>query len=145
MNMALDVERIEKPVRKLRKLLKKAPKNPTPDKVHDLRTNSRRLQTAVEAFALDSRGNERRLLKGLRRLRKRAGKIRDMDVLIGHALTVKPNGEQDCVVQLLEHLGAIRARQAKKLHDEMVQKGTPLRTRLKRSQARIKKLATKNN
>jgi len=142
--MALDVERIEKPVRKLRKLLKKAPKHPTPDKVHDLRTNSRRFQTAVEAFALASHGNERRLLKGLRRLRKRAGKIRDMDVLIGHALTVNPNGEQDCVVQLLEHLGAIRARQARKLHDEMV-KATPLRTRLKRSQARIEKLATKNN
>jgi CHAD domain-containing protein len=41
--MALDLNRADKPVRKLRKLLKKMSNPPTPEEVHDFRTNSRRV------------------------------------------------------------------------------------------------------
>jgi hypothetical protein len=34
--MSLDPQRIQKSIRKLRKLVKKAPKRPAPDQVHDL-------------------------------------------------------------------------------------------------------------
>src|ERR1022692_4001100 len=103
--MAIDTDRICKPVRNLRMFLKKSPKRPSSGQIHDLRTNSRRFEATVDAFGLSSHKNELRLLRDLARVQKRAGKVRDMDVLTGYALTVNLDGEQDCLVQLLETLG----------------------------------------
>jgi len=139
--MPLDVDRLQKPVRKLRKFMKKTPRRPTPDEVHDLRTNTRRVEASVEALSLDSKRVGERLLKDLARVRKRAGKVRDMDVLTGFASNVHPKGEQDCVVQLLERLGARRGKYAKRLYTEVRQYGPKLRKRLKRIAARFDKLA----
>ncbi len=96
--MALDLNRAEKPVRKLRKLLKKMSNPPTPEEVHDFRTNSRRVDATLKAFSLDSEPSSRRLLKRLARLRKRAGKVRDMDVLTDFAsgLREKMNAPACC-------------------------------------------------
>src|SRR5438552_3075810 len=99
--MSIDVDRIQKPVRKLRKILKKMPKRPSANKIHDLRTNSRRFETTVDALGLSTGNNEKRLLRRLSRVRKRAGKVRDMDVLISHALATNVEGEQDCLIQVL--------------------------------------------
>jgi CHAD domain-containing protein len=131
--MALDENRIQKPARRLRKLLKKNPRKPTPDNVHDLRTNSRRLEATLSALSLDSRPKERRLLKDLARVRKRAGKVRDMDVLTGFASTVHPDGEQDCSVQLLEHLGAQRHKGATRVHRVIAERGKAIRKHLKQA------------
>ena len=92
--MALDVDRLQKPVRQLRKFIKKMPRRPTPDQVHDLRTNTRRIEASMEALALDSKRQGQRLLKYLARVRKRAGKVRDMDVLTGFTSNVHPNGKE---------------------------------------------------
>src|SRR6266478_314044 len=118
--MPVSVDRIQKSVRKLRKFVKKAPTQPTPEQVHDLRTNARKLESALYALSLDSNGNEQRLLKSVKRIRKRAGRIRDMDVLTAHVCSVKLNGERDCEVQLLEDLGARRLKYAKKLHSSVL-------------------------
>src|SRR6266478_2437904 len=104
--MASDIGPIKKNIRKLRKLLKKAPKLPNPDEIHDLRTQIRRFEAMLEALDVNCKRNERRVLRYLGRIRKRAGKIRDMDVLTGHASTVQVDQERDCLVQLLEYLGA---------------------------------------
>jgi CHAD domain-containing protein len=96
---------------------------------------------------LDSKRNERRLLRGLARVRKRAGKVRDMDVLTGHSTSLHIDKDQDCLVQLVEHLGSARYRHAKKLSLEMRKSGPSLRKRLKRASARLEKLIPdgKNN
>src|SRR5262249_5046943 len=99
--MALDLHSIERTIPKLRKLLAKAPRRPAPEQVHDLRTRTRRFETTMEALALDSRSNERRALRDLARLRKRAGKVRDLDVLTAYAAATHVHGEQDCQVELL--------------------------------------------
>ena len=143
--MALDRERIEKSIRKLRKIMKKQPRRPTPEQVHDIRTHSRRFEAAVEAVALDSKTNERRLLKDLSRVRRRAGNVRDMDVLTGHASHVHVEDHEDCLVQLLEHLGAERYGYADRLHRVMRQYGEPLRRRLKRTARRFEKLIPDEN
>jgi CHAD domain-containing protein len=70
--MAIDANRIQKPFRKLRKLLKKNPKRPTPDQIHDLRTNARRLETTIHAVLLDAERKGQRLLKGMARRRQGA-------------------------------------------------------------------------
>src|SRR5687768_5951238 len=129
--MAIDAERIQKPFRMLRKFVKSPSKRPGTDQIHDLRTSARRFETAVDALGIGSRKNERRLLRDLAKMRKRAGKIRDMDVLTGHVLTANLKGEQDCLVQLVETLGANRTKHVKKLRSSLVTTGPQLRRRLK--------------
>jgi len=138
--MSLDPNRIQKTVRKLTKLVKKAPKRPTPDQVHDLRTHTRRFEAAAQALRLDYKRNERRVLRVLARHRKRAGKVRDMDVLTAHTSNLHVDKDQDCLVQLLEYLGSARYRHARKLSEEMRDTGPALRRRLKRTATRVEKL-----
>ena len=130
--MALDFKRAQKPVRKLRKLIKKMSADPIPEQVHDFRTNSRNMEATLQAFGLESSRLGRGVLKPLSRLRNRAGKIRDMDVLTSYAASVdSEDGEQDCAVQLLEHLGAQRRKCARKFHSASRRDGSKLRRRLK--------------
>lgn len=138
--MALDRERIEKSVRKLRKILKKQPRRPTPAQIHDLRTHSRRFEAALGALKLDCKKNERKLLQDLKTVRRRAGKVRDMDVLTGHGSGLQVEQDRDCKVQLLEHLGSERYRFADRLHMQMRKTAGPLQRRLKRSARRFEKL-----
>jgi len=132
--MSLDHDQVMKPVNKLRKLISRIDANSTPDDVHDLRTNIRRFEAMSEALFPDERkieggGRKRKtILKDLDRLRKRAGKVRDLDVLTQAAATIHPKGEEQCSVQLLEHLGAERERKARKLAAEI----DPVRRSLRR-------------
>src|SRR6267378_702360 len=130
--MSLDPQRIQKTVSKLRKLVKKSPKRPTPDQVHDLRTHTRRFEAAAQALRLDSKRNERRVLRALARLRKRAGKVRDMDVLTAHTSNLHVDKDQDCLIQLLEYLGSPSYPHTKKFYHEMPQTGPALPRERKR-------------
>ena len=119
--MAVKQTRLVKPVKKLRKLLSKLDSDPAPEQVHDLRTSARRFEAAFKALALGDAGIPKSVLKELKGLRKRAGKVRDMDVLTEFAASVPPKREEECHVRLLEHLGARRQRHAEKLHAELKQ------------------------
>ena len=112
--MALDRKRLLKPVKKLRKLVRKLDSEPALGQVHDLRTNTRRFEAAFEALSPDARGVGKSLMKDLRRCRKRAGRVRDMDVLTQYASSVYLTGEEECTVRLLEHLGVRRQKYATK-------------------------------
>jgi CHAD domain-containing protein len=133
--MAIDFKRVHKPVRKLRKLLRKMSAQPTPDQVHDFRTNSRQMEATLKAFRVDDSRLGRQVLKPVSRLRKRAGRVRDMDVLTAYATHLHTeDGEQNCAVQLLEHLGARRRKYARKLHSASLKDGSSLRRRLKKAE-----------
>lgn len=138
--MPLNLDRIQKSVRKLKKFVKKAPAQPAPEQIHDLRTHARKLESALHALSLDSNSAERQLLKSIKRVRRRAGKIRDMDVLMAHVCSAKVNGEQDCEVQLLEHLGTQRRKQAKKLHSTMLKEAGVLKKALRQEAAELENL-----
>ena len=131
--MALDRKRLLKPVKKLRKLVNKIGRQPPPEKVHDLRTNTRQLEAILEVLSLDQQGMGRSMMKDLGRFRKRAGKVRDMDVFTRYASTVQLQGEDECAIQLLEHLGAQRRKYAKKLFVEVKRLGPQLQKNLKRT------------
>ena len=135
--MGLDPKSVHKPVRKLRKLLKTLPKQPSPEDVHQLRTNARRLEAMIASLSLER--DERRLLKNLGKIRKKAGGVRDMDVLIGYVPVARGNGEQTCRVRLLENLGEMRRKQAKKLHAVISSKGGSAWAALNRVDRRLKK------
>jgi CHAD domain-containing protein len=129
--MAIDKKRMSKPIQKVRKLFKKMPKKPSPEEVHALRTNTRRLEASMTAFSMDGHTKPKRTLKQLAKVRKRAGKVRDMDVLTAYASNVHVDGEKDCSVQLLEHLGAKRRKYARHLHGAIAKNRTATRKQLK--------------
>src|SRR5438034_10700268 len=108
--MALDTDGTQKSVRQLRKLLKNLPRQPTPDEIHSLRTHTRRFESTLDALGLDSKRNERRALRDLGRLRGRAGKIRDMDVLTAHPVPEHRAQDQDGLFRCLRTLGLERNR-----------------------------------
>ncbi len=138
--MPLDLNRIQKSVRKLKKFVKSAPAQPSPEQIHDLRTHARKLESTLHALSLDSSGKERRLLKSIKRIRQRAGKVRDMDVLMAHVCSANADGEQDCEIQLLEHLGNQRRTHAKKLHSTVVKESTVLKKGLQTETAELENL-----
>ncbi|HEX3822134.1 MAG TPA: CHAD domain-containing protein [Candidatus Sulfotelmatobacter sp.] len=143
--MALDAERAVKPVRKIRKLLKKMPAVANVDDIHDFRTSSRRLEATICALSLDSGHNGRRILKQISKLRKRAGKVRDMDVLTDYLSSVPSDKEEkQCSVRLIEYLGAQRLRHAKKFESARQECGSELSKRLKRTSRQIEKVLPSN-
>src|SRR5947208_6259351 len=102
-------------------------------RVHQLRTRTRRMEAMVYALRLDFRKNERLLLKAIKPVRKKAGKVRDMDVLTGFASQPALNDEKECTVRLLEHLGGQREVHARKLEKIAAVQAPEIRRRLKRS------------
>ena len=55
-------------------------RNLTPENVHKFRTSSRRVEVLVADLADNRSRNDKKLLKLLGRLRKKAGRVRDLDV-----------------------------------------------------------------
>jgi CHAD domain-containing protein len=114
--MALDQDKLEKPFRKLRKALRGLPDELSPEDVHALRTRIRRIEAIMQALRLDGSPEGKRLLKSVASIRKRAGRVRDMDVLTSFASTLHSDSDSECHVRLIEHLGVQRFRAAQKLH-----------------------------
>ena len=141
--MPLDANRALKPLNKLKKMLKKLPKQPSPEQVHDLRTSTRKIEATLEALALHSSRNGRKLLTDVAGVRKPAGKVRDMDVLTGFASRLNVDGERECAVELLEYLGVQRYRKARKLRTAVKQYQPALRRRLQRTSSKVEKLISK--
>jgi CHAD domain-containing protein len=113
--MTLDLEKAAKPLRKLRKLLKEFGPEPSPEEVHKLRTSTRKLEATLHAVPEDGGKTGRRALKSLKPVRKLAGRVRDMDVLIAKAAPLCKGPDCEGLVMLLEELARKRARSARKL------------------------------
>jgi CHAD domain-containing protein len=64
-------------------------------------------------------------------MRKKAGDVRDMDVLTGFSATLSSGGNDECLVKLLEHLGQERGRGASKLRKTIAQHKRAARRSLK--------------
>src|ERR1700722_1483570 len=65
---------------KLQQDLVKLSSKPRAENVHRFRTGTRRLQILLRDLSPQLNGSQKKLLKLLSRLRKRAGKVRDLDV-----------------------------------------------------------------
>jgi len=143
--MALDPKKLEKPLVKLRKLLRKTSRVPGQDEVHDIRTNTRRVEAVVEALHLRKKRKGRRVLKAVTPIRKPAGHVRDMDVLTGFCATLSNNGEDPCLVRLLEVLDQRRARRARKLRKTISKQRSKISRRLKACASLIKKHVDKSS
>jgi CHAD domain-containing protein len=113
-------------------------KNAKAADVHRFRTNSRRVEALV-AELVPENGNTRKLLKLLSKSRKRAGKVRDLDVQIAFLKELTIPDRQNHRAQLLGVLAEEQARRSRKLvkfFDR--EKADQLRKRLRKAQAEIK-------
>jgi len=109
-------------------------KDRKPENVHRFRTNSRRVEVLVDQLSAEN-GNKRKLLNRLSKLRRKAGKVRDLDVQIAFLKELKVPDRQGHRAQLLDALAKDQERRSKRLANifdgEEVRK---LRKRLRKAQ-----------
>ncbi len=129
--MEIERENVEKPLRKLRKALKRFPDDPSSQQVHSLRTNARQLEAIVDALMLDSKKKTRQLLRSVTPVRRAAGEVRDMDVLVANVLALPRDGGGDSLVRLVEHLGERRVESARDLSQTVASRKKTARRSLK--------------
>jgi len=132
--MPIDAKRSRLTFQKLDRELRKLAKKPAPDSVHKFRTNSRRVEALLSEVAPECHRNDEKLLKLLARLRKKAGRVRDLDVQIASLRDLKfpqANGHKS---QVMDALVGERAKREKKLARAFDQGTTgEIRKRLKRA------------
>ena len=105
-----------------------------PESVHSFRTTTRRLQTLLEELLPKRDRNQKNLLKQLDRIRKRAGKVRDLDVQLGALRVLKAAQEPRRKTQLMQELIEVRAKHEKKLRKALEKETVRvIRKRLKRA------------
>jgi CHAD domain-containing protein len=78
--MAIADERIRTIFKKVERDLSNLASGRQAENVHSFRTSTRRLQTLLEELAADRNRNQKKLLKLLDGVRRRAGKVRNVDV-----------------------------------------------------------------
>jgi CHAD domain-containing protein len=113
--MAVDHQRTQHLFKKLSQLLGQNASRPHPEAVHDLRTISRRVEALLDALTTEPDRNQRKLLRRLKRLRRRAGRVRDVDVQIIALRTLKIGRDSGRKTQLARHLNDRRSRRERKL------------------------------
>jgi inorganic pyrophosphatase len=102
------------------------------------------LESTLHALMLDQKQNGQRLLRTVAPIRKKAGEVRDMDLLTGFAATL-PNDSEECLTQLLEHLGAKRLQSARRLRAAVAQKRKKARRRLRRYSGLMRRNASRKS
>ena len=121
-------------VRTARQVSKTAAKT-EPRNVHQLRTSIRRLEAVLEEVSPELDNNQRKLLKILGRLRRRAGRVRDIDVHIAALRNLKVSEEPGRKTQIISTFAGFRATREKKLLKMFTQASLrEIRKRLKRAE-----------
>ena len=101
--------------RRLGRQLSKLARKPAAENVHRFRTSSRRVEVLVADLAEKRNGNDKKLLKLLGRLRKKAGRVRDLDVQSAALRTLKIPQEPGRKAQLTRALAEERVKREEKL------------------------------
>jgi CHAD domain-containing protein len=119
---------------KLEQDLVKLSSKPRAENVHRFRTGTRRLQILLGELSPGLDRSEKKLLKMLGRIRKRAGKVRDLDVQLAALRSLKIPREPRRKTQMVNHLIELRGQQEKKLRKAVDGKTVrEIRKRLKRA------------
>lgn len=122
--VAVDNARSLALIRKLDRSLAKAAEPLAPERVHLIRTASRRLEALLERLGPDRK--QRKLQKRLKRLRRGAGAVRDIDVQIAALRKLKIGRELERKARLMQRLNEERNQReqglTKALADKDVQK-----------------------
>jgi CHAD domain-containing protein len=136
--MPIDPKRSRLTFQKLGRELTRLVKKPAPESVHKFRTNSRRVEALLSEVVVESHRNDQKLLRLLARLRKKAGRVRDLDVQIASLRSLKIPGGNGHKAQFIHALIEERAQREKKLARAFdLETANEIRRRLKRSATRL--------
>ncbi len=105
----LKVIRISKDIRR----------DPAPDKVHQFRTTLRRIESAIAPAAAVLTSKDQKVLADLKRIRKSAGRLRDVDVQLEALSSLTIDRGFDQKKQLQQTLERKRKRRAAKLETSL--------------------------
>ncbi len=124
--------------RRLGRQLSKLTRKPAAENVHRFRTSSRRVEVLVADLAEKRNGNDKKLLKLLGRLRKKAGRVRDLDVQSAALRSLKIPQEPGRKAQLTRALAEERVKREEKLAKALNKKTmAEANKRLKRAAASL--------
>lgn len=113
--MPIDPKRSRLSFQRLGRELTKLAKNPAPGSVHKFRTNSRRVEALLSEVVPELTRNDKKLLKLLSRLRKKAGRVRDLDVEIASLRSLKIPGGNGHKSQFVDALVQERTHREQRL------------------------------
>jgi CHAD domain-containing protein len=113
--MSDELERVRKALRGLGKLLQSLSGDFAPKDVHKLRTTSRRVEAIAGVLEKAGGKKSRRLVQSIDPIRKAAGGVRDMDVLLANSRKLARNSDSESLGHLLEHLKTARRQNAGEL------------------------------
>lgn len=113
--MADELERVRKALRELGKSLKSLNGESAPADVHKLRTASRRVEAIARVLEAADGKKSRRLVKSIEPVRKAAGGVRDMDVLLMDARKLARYSDGGSLKKLVAHLETARQQNAVEL------------------------------
>jgi CHAD domain-containing protein len=113
--MPIDAKRSRLAFQRLGRELTKLTRKPAPESVHKFRTNSRRVEALLSEVVPKLNRNDKKLLKLLGRLRKKAGRVRDLDVQIAAIRNLKVPQGNGHKAELMEHLIQDRVKREAKL------------------------------
>ena len=118
---------------KLERDLVKVSSKQNAESVHRFRSAARRLETLLEELLPKQERAQHKLLKALGRIRKRAGRLRDLDVQLAALRSLKIPQEPRRKSQLMNSLIELRAEHEKKLRKALNKEAVrEIRRRLKR-------------
>src|SRR5690349_6699967 len=120
-------------VRRLSRAIADVSRKSTPERVHKLRTTIRRVEVLVASSEMPEKRAEK-ARKLLKKLRRRAGKIRDIDVQSAALESVNIGREEKLKRDLLEEFERARSKREKKLVATLKPK---FRSRLRKNLAEI--------
>jgi CHAD domain-containing protein len=113
--MAIALEHAQQVFRKLERGIVRLSSKQTPQNVHSFRTGTQRVETLLKELTPQRTRNEKKLLSLLGRIRKRAGKVRDIDVQLEALRSLKVPQQPRRKTQLTQGLIELRTKQEKKL------------------------------
>jgi CHAD domain-containing protein len=132
--MPVAPERITFVFQRVERDLVKLSSKQTVASVHSFRTGARRLQILCEQLLPERDRNQKKLLKLLSRMRKRAGKIRDLDAQLAALRSLKVLQQPRRKTQLMQALIELRAENEKRLRKALTKEAVrEVRKRLRRA------------
>lgn len=132
--MAIASERGKLIFRKTERDLLRLSEEHAPEVVHSFRTTTRRLQILLEQLGSNRDRNQKKLVKMLNRIRKRAGRVRDLDAQLTALRSLKVPLEPRRKTQLTQQLLELRAKHEAKLGKVLKKKEIrEIRERLQRA------------
>jgi len=137
--MSIAQQRCQLVFQKLERDLSRLAAKPHPENVHSFRTTTGRLRVLLEELVPERTNNQKKLLKALGRIRRRAGRIRDLDVQLATLRSLRFAQDPRRKTELTQALIELRGEHEKKLRKLLTKEAVrEIHARLKRTAKKTK-------